>query len=133
MILNEAKNIIDITGSSSIFNAKDFPSGYSDSSTYNKNWYKYQNHWYYFKDLITEDEVTSELLGSYVAKYLGLPTVNYQIARLNGSYGLISEDLEVGKNIFKVFPIIDLKDVNLFTFCFVCSLTSVCPATQKRP
>lgn len=116
MILNEAKNIIDITGSSSIFNAKDFPSGYSDSSTYNKNWYKYQNHWYYFKDLITEDEVTSELLGSYVAKYLDLPTINYQIAKLNDSYGLISEDLEVGKNIFKDFYFWRRRYTNFYEF-----------------
>ena len=116
MILNEAQNIVDISNSQSIFNMQDLPSSGVNYIDYKKNWYKYQDNWYYFKELITEDEVTSELLGSYLAKYIDLPTVTYQIAKLNDTYGLISPDLGKDKNVFQNFFFWKKRYTNFYEF-----------------
>lgn len=62
------------------------------------NWYKFHDKWYYFKKIMDEKyfsselRILNELIGEYLAKYLDIDTIHYDLAKLNNNYGLASEN-----------------------------------------
>ncbi len=95
-ILIKAKNIIDFSSSSKITLNNNHPNvNYGDK--FYQNWFKYEDNWYYFKKTKYERYIVNELVGSAIAQYFSLPTVNYQIGYRNGDYGLLSKNLSQEK------------------------------------
>ncbi len=68
---------------------------------------------YYQKELCCEEQVVSELLGSYIAKYFNLPTISYQLV---GDYTLISEDITEGQTLFQNYKFWNKYYDNLWPF-----------------
>lgn len=77
-------NVIDIDASLAI--------------NYLKYIYKYKNKWVYFKQDDSNKyypfSMIDELMGSYLARKMNLPTVKYKIARVNKNYGLASANFK---------------------------------------
>lgn len=56
------------------------------------NWVKLDNIWYYYKERVDEYYILNELIGTYLADYFSINTVNYKIAKNNDNYGLLSKN-----------------------------------------
>lgn len=57
------------------------------------NWYLYNGEYYYYKSLFSAFKFLNELLGEYIALYMELPTVQYDIALNRGEIaGLLSKN-----------------------------------------
>ena len=87
-------------------------------------WYYKNGKWFFVKTKDYDFHFVNELLGEVISIYFGLDTVNYQIAKVNSSYGLASmafgERNSTYKLVsdYKVFPIYSLKDLdNINSIC----------------
>ena len=116
MILEGATKVIDIINFQAYANADDYPNIDKDCMSYTINWYKGNGNWYYFKHLNLEEKIVSELLGSYIAKYFNLPTVNYKVGKLKDHYGLLSQELCKNDCLFLDKFLWDKYDYNLVNF-----------------
>lgn len=57
------------------------------------NWYKYNGEYYYFKTMFLASKLINELLGEYIATYMDIPTVKYDLALKNDKVvGLLSKN-----------------------------------------
>ena len=67
---------------------------FEKSSDYLQMMYYYHSNWNYFKEDINNYGypfyIMDELIGSYLAQKRGIPTVTYQVAKANDSYGISS-------------------------------------------
>ncbi len=88
----------------------------NDNLVNKNNWYKKAENMYYFKILEHDEQIVSELLGSYLAKYFRLPTITYQIAQKGNDYGLLSADLRKNQQLFNNYHIWDNYYTNLKEF-----------------
>lgn len=85
------------------------------SGKYIKNMYYKNGIWYYFKEDI--DEILypyytiDELIGSYLAKKRGLPTVSYEISKTDEYYGLASINFKKKYYEYDIIP--NLIDMNI--------------------
>ena len=69
-----------------------------DICQYWNNWYTSGNKWYYFKYFPYAEsnyinyKLINELIGEYLANYLNVDVVHYEIGRFKDTYGLVSEN-----------------------------------------
>lgn len=86
------------------------------SDTYTAYMYYYNNKWYYFKRDYTNGGypfyIIDELMGTYLSKKRNLPTVLYEIAQVDESYGLASINFK--QSGFKYYTLSQLMDDELF-------------------
>ncbi len=57
---------------------------------YYPNWIKVDGKWFFKKDSLDYFQLAAELVGSYLAKFFKLPTVDYQICFDGNNYSLMS-------------------------------------------
>ncbi len=95
IILKDESKVIDFKNASKmpyeIITAKLNIPG-SDKSRYD-NWYSIMHESYYFKERARLQDIITELLGVYLSKYMGLDSVEYELAVQDGELiGLLSKN-----------------------------------------
>lgn len=84
--------------------------GISKEELEEKNsWLNINDEWYYFKRINQLEKFINELLGTYLANMLGVKTVNYEIAKVDDCYGLLSKNFrQKGKTYVTTYDL-DLR------------------------
>lgn len=121
-LITDKTKILDLNSSTSVKSSEkeqvldlSFPTDFC--YYYMQNMYFKNNTWYYFKaDSLTSFSIMNEFIGSYLSKLKNLPTVTYEVSKVNKKfemiYGISSVNFK-NQDSYKYFLLPDLIEEDI--------------------